>query len=355
MKTYAKRRLQLAGALFLLALSLFFFSGCSRDDSSLTFFDLAAEQQIHTLSFELDLDAIYKKTDEWQDAMLMASMVDGETFQMPVSLKTRGNSRQNFCSFPPLKLNVEEHAWKDMKISSGKYKLVTHCLDVESGEPLVFREYLAYQLYSQLTDVSYRTHLVKVRYIDREGNQEPINSWMILLENDDELEERLDAVFVDEGVPIRTVQADRYNLFSVFQYMIGNTDWNLNEWHNVKMLRVGEDRFPTPVPYDFDLSGLVNAPYAEPHPMIPIDSVKERFFQWRGEDPMALKPTVDFLKARKDRMLDVCYSLSHLEISERKEIVGYLEDFFNRIDLLWSQPREVVNQQASSNRSKLPS
>ena len=55
---------------------------------------------------------------------------------------------------------------------------------------------------------------------------------------------------------------------AVFQYMTSNTDWALTKLHNVKLLFVNNNMSFYPVPYDFDWSGFVNAPYAAPAPQI---------------------------------------------------------------------------------------
>ena len=47
-----------------------------------------------------------------------------------------------------------------------------------------------------------------------------------------------------------------------FQFMIGNTDFSSAYQHNEKLIFV-DGRQAIPIPYDFDMSGMVNAHYAE--------------------------------------------------------------------------------------------
>jgi hypothetical protein len=63
-----------------------------------------------------------------------------------------------------------------------------------------------------------------------------------------------------------------------FALMIGNTDWSNTSQHNVKILERKEGN-RIPVPYDFDLSGFVNAPYALPYDYLPIKTVQERLYR----------------------------------------------------------------------------
>ena len=59
--------------------------------------------------------------------------------------------------------------------------------------------------------------------------------------------------------------------------MIGNKDWSLAYQHNTEMFFDG--RRMIAIPYDFDHSGLVNAFYAKPNPMLKISSVTERVYR----------------------------------------------------------------------------
>ena len=63
----------------------------------------------------------------------------------------------------------------------------------------------------------------------------------------------------------------------MFQYAIGNTDWSAIKGHNV--LLVESDGLVTPVPFDFDFSGLVNAQYASVSPELSISNVRQRVFR----------------------------------------------------------------------------
>ena len=69
--------------------------------------------------------------------------------------------------------------------------------------------------------------------------------------------------------------------------MIGNTDFSPvagppgeDCCHNYVLFK-GEGANITPVPYDFDQSGFVDAPYANPNPRFKIRSVKQRVYRGR--------------------------------------------------------------------------
>ena len=65
------------------------------------------------------------------------------------------------------------------------------------------------------------------------------------------------------GVPgVGHLSSYQAALLGVFQYFIGNTDWWMPRRHNIAVLTVEDSTYA--VPFDFDLSGAVDAPYAKP-------------------------------------------------------------------------------------------
>src|SRR5690606_37701793 len=64
----------------------------------------------------------------------------------------------------------------------------------------------------------------------------------------------------------------------LFQYMIGNTDFSIVNFHNSEVVRLPDGSYH-PVPYDFDFSGLVDSPYASPAALLGTRSVRERVYR----------------------------------------------------------------------------
>ena len=61
---------------------------------------------------------------------------------------------------------------------------------------------------------------------------------------------------------------------SIFQFMIGNTDFSVAYQHNGKLLYANKKIHP--LPYDFDLCGLVDGSYAIVNSTLGISSVRDR-------------------------------------------------------------------------------
>ena len=118
----------------------------------------------------------------------------------------------------------------------------------------------------------------------------------------------------------------------VFQYMIGNTDWNLKRRHNIKWIQGKDEPSLAPLPYDFDFSGLVNAPYAAPHPTMPIKTVRERFLQWRGKTKVVLNEICEGMIADKENILNIVKNEAYLSEEKKIEMIDYLNSFFKEIE-----------------------
>ena len=112
--------------------------------------------------------------------------------------------------------------------------------------------------------------------------------------------------------------------------MIGNADWDLNVGRNVKYLI--KNNKVIPVPYDFDFSGLVNAPYAIPNPNFGIPTVKTRIFLGFKEDVEQLKSTLSFFKTKRLDVFKTIEEFRTLDINKREEIIYYIDSFYATIN-----------------------
>lgn len=334
---YVKFLSVIAGIVLLALLGMKLFAPA--EEQGISLFQYLSESGIESIEFQVDMESVKAKDSVWFPAVLTWEDGKGGRTEVPVELEARGKNRREVCEFPPLKMRVvpgEGHPFR-----KASYKVVTHCLQ-DSGENLLLREYLVYQLYGALTENSFRANLLAATYTDKSGDAPPVKSRVILLESKKEMLARLDAKDLEAGEPVREISATDYHLFAVFQFMVGNTDWNLDKEHNVRLITRGGSNLPIPVPYDFDRCGLVNAPYAEPHPMLPIDNVRERFFQWRGKDRSQLEPVVAAFRARHDDLVNLVWGLDELSLSDRQDIVRYLEEFFANMDLLLTKGRNTA-------------
>jgi hypothetical protein len=120
------------------------------------------------------------------------------------------------------------------------------------------------------------------------------------------------------------------NPMSVFQFMIGNTDWHVPNMHNIKYITLDDKSIPSPipVPYDFDYAGFVNTNYAVPHENIPIENIRERYFMGTCMTDEEISVVVNRFNESKDEIYDIVEQCSALQKFNVTSSISYLNDFY---------------------------
>ena len=260
--------------------------------------------------------------------------LDGAT--VPVAVRLRGKSRVELCNFPPLRLNFAPDSVKDTLFAGqNKLKLVTHCKSGDDYEQNVLEEFLAYRLVNVLTDISVRTRLLRVSYVDTDKpGKAPVTRFAFLVEPDEKVAERVGGqVLKIRNLSRGMLDVEHAALMYVFHYMIGNTDWSLVRnyeddycCHNGTLFRVGERNYF--LPYDFDMSGLVNARYAKPKPELRLRSVRTRRYRGYCADAAAVREALRAVVSRRDAIMAEVATLPGLNAKNRERQQRYLEKFF---------------------------
>lgn len=301
-------------------------------------FDQLSYGDILEITLETDLSYLIenKKTDEYIPAQITYGNRNGLTVNRQLKVKPRGKFRRRVCDVPPLKLKFkkEDLAKENMK-SFNKLKLVTHCLDDKNlSKELIMKEYLAYKLYNELTPYSFRVQLVKITYQDSGDNGRKLKRWGFLIESTSQVEERINGEECENcmGLPETAFHTGVENIQSLFQYMIGNSDWSLTMNRNVKLIKLAKNGKVVPIPYDFDFSGLVGAPYAVPSPSYNLTSIKERVFLGNADSLPELNATRSYFKMKKKGLMKTVNKFKWLTTDSKIEIAEYIEAFHQDLE-----------------------
>lgn len=271
-------------------------------------------------------------------AHVVLAAPDGSRLRLEAQLRTRGNFRRERanCRMPPLRLNLKKKQVPGTIFAGqDKLKIVGSCRPGrDAWVRLVLREYLAYRILQAVTHEAFRVRLARITWVDVSGESEPWTEFAFFIEDDDALAERLGgAVFeLDEGrnLPPAAFEAHSATRLAVFAYMIGSTDWSAEKGHNVEI--VESPRGGLPIPYDFDFSGLVDAPYATPDPAIGIRTVRERrFLGWCRGDEVARAILGEFRTAQAET-IRIIEGFVHLDEGDRRAMLDYLEEFHRDIE-----------------------
>ncbi|MFV2007593.1 MAG: hypothetical protein ACC667_09095, partial [Longimicrobiales bacterium] len=280
---------------------------------------------------------------EYEPAELFLGTAGDESEGLAVKVKTRGRFRlqRSSCKYPPLRLNFPEKGAEGTVFEGqDRLKLVTHCQDRDSYEVNVIEEYLAYRIYNLLSDISFRVRLARITYADARGKDDPIVRYGFLIEDEDAMAARLGGTLAEApSASPYDYDGEGAALVTVFEYMVGNTDFSLVKFHNIKLFRTADFVY-FPIAYDFDWSGLVNARYAKPDPLIGTRSVRQRLY--RG----FCRPDVDFSKIlssiaeRRSVINELIATQEGLDQRSRDRLTEYLDEFFETI----GDPREVERE-----------
>ncbi|MRR20355.1 hypothetical protein EG827_09210, partial [bacterium] len=249
------------------------------------YLSLFEENEILEVSLSMDVSMFLKKADRDQalDAIMTMHFSETDSMERKVVVRYRGQSRYERCRYPPAQITFKKPVYEVS--DSGrikKIKLVNQCQAGGNYENFVIREYLVYKLYGVLTDTCYRARLVRLNLIDSEKKRKPITQYGILIEPDELLESRLNIMEVkSHAVSQRHMYPAMIDRIAIFNYMVSNWDWSVPGQHNISVFtskNPDEGGRGIPVPFDFDLTGVVNAEYAIPPPGIGIETNRDRLF-----------------------------------------------------------------------------
>lgn len=256
---------------------------------------------------------------------------EGEIIKADITAKTRGHFRKNSlnCSMPPVLLNFSNAQLPEGSPFKGqeKLKLVTPCQD----DRYVLREYYVYKIFNLFTEKSFRTRLLKVNFSDegRPGKVKTVHCFVI--EDEHAVAKRNELNILEKDL-IRPEKTDRETFLdmALFELLIANTDWSVQYRQNIKLL--GKEGSPVvyTVPYDFDHSGIVSAPYAKPAEALEMSSVRER--RYRGyclKDQSAFQPAIERQLQSKEKVMNLYSSSTLLDPKYIASTLKYLEDFYS--------------------------
>ncbi len=276
---------------------------------------------------------------------------DDSWVELDLRVRTRGNFRHTYCDSPPLYLNFKRSQVEGTSFDQqDKLKMVVHCKDSARYQQALLKEYLAYRILNALTDQSFRVRLLDVTYVDSEDRRPRMVRNAFLIEHVDRLGARLGRqklnIFPDN---VQAIQADYLNLTSMFQYLLGNTDFSpiLGSQdkccHNYELF--GKEGAPLlAIPYDFDMSGFVNTPYARPESGLGIDNVKQRLYQGFCVNNGHVEASIsEFLQAR-DTLYALAANLQEMAPTVRKLVADYMDEFYETINDPQAVQREIVDR-----------
>ncbi len=325
---------------FLLTVSLFCLTALQPDygqNTSLNSNNFFKDTSILNVTLIGNMGKIYNyhgKTDIDYPATFKTTLSDGTEVDDKIVLNIRGHFRLGFCYVPPIKLifnyqeNSKMYSLKDLK-------LVNECKISNEFEQYLLKEYIAYKIYNLISDLSFRTRLLKLNLQDSAGKKKTTTEYAFLLEDIRAVAKRNDCRDL-KNVKLQTEATDRrqMTIVAIFEYMIGNTDWAVSVNHNTKLVKSIKDSLARPyvVPYDFDYSGFVNTSYAVPDERLNIENVRQRLYRGFPRSLSEIEEAVTNFRLQKDNIYALVNNFDLLTRASKNEITQYLDEFYTIIN-----------------------
>ncbi len=269
--------------------------------------------------------------------------------ELEVDLFLRGNFRLDFCKVPGLRVVLRRPDTGGLFDNQRKLKLVTQCKRSAVFERYLMQEYLIYRIYEILSPFSFKTRLVDVSYRDTGKRSREWDNLAFFIEDKKRLAARHEATVVEKNRIRRNQLAlAETNLVSLFMYMIANTDYSMLKGegeesccHNLKLIDKGEGFIP--IPYDFDLAGLINASYAAPPVDLGIQKVTQRLYRGFCRGNIAVPNNVEHLNENKDAIMALV-DHERMKSGAVKKTRKYLEGFYKMINDPKTLERRITNR-----------
>lgn len=278
---------------------------------------------------------------------------DGQV--LPVRLKLRGITRRTaeICEFPPLRVDFAgQPPANSLFAGQNRLKLVTHCRNSPSFQQNLLLEYAAYRMYNLLTPRSLRVRLAQIDYRDASGRPIITRTGFFIEDLGDAARRNgTREVHGGERIPVADLSPPDAARYGLFQHMIANHDWSMRAGppgedccHNARLIGTLGHAAAIPIPYDFDFSGLVGAPYATPPDVLQISDVRQRFYRgycMHNGDALAAARQ---MRALRPQLIGVLAQVPGLEAKTQARAAAFLERFFADISTDAAVGAKVLNR-----------
>ena len=268
-----------------------------------------------------------------QPATVTMRFSNDTSFTGDVNIRARGITRKETCTMPPTLIDFKKGSASGLS-SLHKLKLVSGCSTSSEEERLALKEYLVYKMYNLLTDMSFRIRLVRITYEDTKGKKN-YTQYGYLIEDVDAMAKRnhckeLEKVAYSQEQTFRA----QMTLVGLFQFLIGNADWSVPNYHNIKLLKSNDVNKTQPyaVPYDFDYCGFVNAYYALPPEQLGNKDVKERVYRGFPRTMEELQEWIKIFNDQKQNIKNLIMNFEPIPVKYRGEMIDYIEEFYKIIN-----------------------
>jgi len=313
---------------------------------------LFLDQNQLAIKMSFSVKNLKKKTNDstYVPSKMMYQLQDSSWHTIDINLRVRGNYRLKNCYFPPLKIKINKEVSKNTMFEGNKsLKIIMPCLIQKDCNDNVIKELIAYKLYEVISPHHFKTRLLDFSFEEIKKNKSKMHQLKaVFIENNSAVASRIGGKIHKPFIHPRRQDAISSIRHAFFQFMIGNTDFSQAYMHNVKVFYI--DKKMIPIPYDFDMSGLINSSYAVVSQInnqkLNAHSVTQRIYRGFSRDYKQLDQVRQEFMAHKNEMLTILDNHTHY-FSNPKEFTkakDYIISFFDIIEDDKSYKRAIVDK-----------
>ena len=298
-------------------------------DEQTSIFDITSTVK---LSIETDVEHLILNREIMQIPARILVTTDNAERSFNASVEVRGNFRRDAsnCDFPPLRLRFDDNDIKGTLFDGNpNIKIVTHCKE-NSRKFIEYmgREYTTYKLYNLLNPYSLKVKMVEITYIDDKDHLEPMSNQAFLIEDISHLATRHNMKEIEGTFSEADIDKDNLLQVSVFQFMIGNTDWIIPFSKNLKFIQ--DDKRILLVPYDFDYTALVASDYSRENGQSVL-AAPVRMYKGPCLEAAEFEKEFDRLKRKEEDLIALISSSLYLKPKSKSDMIEYLHEFYSII------------------------
>ena len=315
---------------------------------------LFASDEIFDLTVRVPLTKLTRLAGDASD--LTGSLeLDGGT-SIPMTCNKYGISRLRECDLASLTFTVEASDVRGTPFDGLQtLRLVTPCRLRGNYDKYTMLEYLVYRSYAVIAEPALQVRLVHVRFQDSEKPGKYEAGYAFFIEDIGDAAARGGGAWLDiQSQRTSDLDAAQLTVMTLFQYMVGNTDWSAVKGrpddrccHNVAVFGEEGGHLNTVVPFDFDQTGLVNPPYAAPpDPSLGIRRVTDRKYRGLCQHNHELPATITLFREKRPE-LEALFGRDDLPYPKsREQALKYIGDFYETIN----DPRKLEKKILSACR-----
>jgi hypothetical protein len=287
---------------------------------------------------QADFKTVFKDRDSMTTKRYPATLKylaeGGDTVSLNVQLATRGHFRLRTCDFLPLKVFFDKEKAKGTLFGGeASLKLTPHCMKSDRYTQNIYVEYAIYGMYNLLTPISLKARLATITWLDPNNPKFTVTRPGFWTQDEDDMAKEIRGkILMTQGGNAAEMDPRQMAITDVFQYMIGNTDFSLSYLHNYRIVQTDTSVSWYPMAYDFDWSGLVDAPYANPDYRLGIKRTTDRLYRGGCHPPEVLSQAVQPFVAKKDSIYGMLRNIKGLAPERLKEAESFLDEFYKDVN-----------------------